>query len=117
VIEGVGRMLDPQLDMWRTSEPVVREWITRNLGPIGRIEEAGRGAATLAGALADLPQTVARGERLLAHLEETTQRGVTLSSESIAAIGKAEAKRGRMGDIAVWAAVALFAYALFVWPV
>ena len=42
VVEGVARTLDPKLDMWRTSEPVVRDWIERNLGPVGRIEEAGR---------------------------------------------------------------------------
>src|SRR3954451_23811426 len=37
VVEGVARNLDPRLDMWSTSEPVVREWIEQNLGPIGRI--------------------------------------------------------------------------------
>ena len=33
VVEGVARSLDPKLDMWSTAEPVVREWMTRNLGP------------------------------------------------------------------------------------
>lgn len=44
VVEGVARTLDPHLDMWGTADPVVRSWITHNLGPIGRLEEAGRGA-------------------------------------------------------------------------
>ncbi|MFN3855262.1 MAG: 2-polyprenylphenol 6-hydroxylase, partial [Phreatobacter sp.] len=34
VVEGVARSLDPRLDIWTTSEPVVRDWITRNLGPV-----------------------------------------------------------------------------------
>jgi ubiquinone biosynthesis protein len=110
VVEGVGRMLDPQLDMWRTAEPVVREWITRNLGPIGRIEQAGRSVQTLAGAVAALPETVTRGERLLTQLEETTQRGVSLDADSIRAIGDAESRRNRWGNMALWAAVALLAY-------
>ena len=38
VVEGVARALDPKLDMWATAEPVVREWIERHLGPVGRIE-------------------------------------------------------------------------------
>ncbi len=113
VVEGVGRMLDPQLDMWRTAEPVVREWIGRNLGPIGRIEDAGRGVMSLAGAVAGLPETVARGERLLAHLEEATSRGFTLDRDSIEAIGKAEARGQRGSNVAVWAAVALLAYMVF----
>src|SRR5207248_7500900 len=37
VVEGVARSLDPDLDMWSTAEPVVREWIERHLGPVGRI--------------------------------------------------------------------------------
>ena len=44
VVEGVARTLDPKLDMWTTSEPVVRDWIERHLGPVGRIEDAGRRA-------------------------------------------------------------------------
>ena len=45
VVEGVARKLDPQLNIWSTSEPVVSAWIMENLGPKGRIEDAGRGAA------------------------------------------------------------------------
>ncbi len=43
VVEGVARSLDPKLDMWTTSEPVVRTWIERHLGPLGRIEEGAKG--------------------------------------------------------------------------
>ena len=113
VVEGVGRMLDPHLDMWRTAEPVVREWITRNLGPVGRVEEAGRSVLTMAGALAALPETLARGERLLAHLEETSQRGVTLDAASVEAVGRAEARRNRWGNAALWVIAGLAALALF----
>ena len=42
VVEGVARKLDPQLNMWSTSEPVVGAWIAENLGPRGRVEDAGR---------------------------------------------------------------------------
>src|SRR5437868_6034128 len=45
VVEGVARSFDPRLDIWSTAEPVVREWIERNLGPIGRIEGAVSGAS------------------------------------------------------------------------
>ena len=113
VVEGVGRMLDPHLDMWRTAEPVVRAWITRNLGPVGRIEDAGRGVLTLAGAVAQLPETLARGERLLVHLEEATSRGFTLDADSIEAIGKAEARRNRWGNLALWLIALLLAVLVF----
>ena len=48
VVEGVARSFDPRLDIWTTADPVVREWIERNLGPIGRIQGATSGAGDLA---------------------------------------------------------------------
>ncbi len=114
VVEGVGRMLDPQLDMWRTAEPVVRDWIGRNLGPVGRIEEAGRGAMSMAGAIAALPENLARGERLLAHLEEATRRGFALDEASISALAQGEARRGRATAFALWSLVILAVWALFI---
>lgn len=40
VVEGVARTLNPQLNMWVTAEPVVRGWIERRLGPVGKAEDA-----------------------------------------------------------------------------
>jgi ubiquinone biosynthesis protein len=102
VVEGVARNLDPKLDMWTISEPVVREWIERNLGPLGRIENAGRGMRTLAGVLADLPELALRAERVLNQLESVTAKGVELHPGSIAAIGRAEAHGNRWGVAALW---------------
>ena len=41
VVEGVARSLDPKLDLWATSEPVVRGWIEENLGPLGKMQDVG----------------------------------------------------------------------------
>jgi ubiquinone biosynthesis protein len=111
VVEGVGRMLDPKLDMWRTAEPVVRDWMERQLGPIGRLEETGRGVRTLAGVLADLPELSLRAERVLAQLERATDRGFSLAPESLDGIGRAEAHRARWGTAALWV-IALVSIAL-----
>jgi ubiquinone biosynthesis protein len=102
VVEGVARNLDPKLDMWTIAEPVVREWIERNLGPIGRIESAGRGVWTLAGVVAGLPELALRAERVLNQLQDMTDKGVTLDPRSIAAIGRAEAHSNRWGIAALW---------------
>ena len=40
VVEGVARSFDPKLDIWTAADPVVREWIERNLGPVGRHRRA-----------------------------------------------------------------------------
>jgi ubiquinone biosynthesis protein len=109
VVEGVARSLDPRLDMWRTAEPVVREWIERNLGPLGRVEDAGRGALAFAGMVGHLPRIAARAETLAGDLEVATQRGFRLDPESIAAIGRAEGRGNRGVAWALWAIAALLA--------
>ncbi len=113
VVEGVARSLDPHLDMWGTADPVVRSWITHNLGPIGRLEEAGRGARSLLGSLAALPDTVVRAERVLGQLEDASRHGFSLDERSVEAIGRAEARRNRWGNIALWVIAALLAYGVF----
>ncbi|MGY6568905.1 MAG: 2-polyprenylphenol 6-hydroxylase [Salinarimonas sp.] len=95
VVEGVCRHLDPHLDIWKLSDPVVREWIERNLGPIGKIEDAGRGLSTLAGVAARAPEMALRAERLLTQLERDTEKGIALSPNSIERAGEAAAWRGR----------------------
>jgi ubiquinone biosynthesis protein len=102
VVEGVARNLDPKLDMWTTSEPVVREWIERHLGPLGRIEQAGNGLWTLAGVVGDLPELALRAERVLNQLEDVTAKGVSLDRDSVAAIGRAEARGNRWSTAALW---------------
>jgi len=47
VTEGVARTLNPDLNIWKASEPVVRSWIERKLGPLGKIEELGGSAKSL----------------------------------------------------------------------
>ena len=106
VVEGVARSLDPKLDMWSTSEPVVRPWVERNLGPVGRLEDAGRGVATLAGVLTDLPTIALRAERVLAKLERVTDRGIGIAPESIEGAGRSAASRGWLVTAALWAIAA-----------
>ena len=38
-VEGVARRIDPALDIWAAAEPVVRRWITRELGPTRRVKD------------------------------------------------------------------------------
>ena len=102
VVEGVSRSLDPHLNMWTTAEPVVRSWIERNLGPVGKIEELGRGAISLAGMVGHLPALASRAEALAEQLAHATDKGFSLDARSIAEIGRAEARRNRWGNLALW---------------
>jgi ubiquinone biosynthesis protein len=102
VVEGVARTLDPRLNMWATAEPVVRAWIEQNLGPVGKLQDAGRAAQTVGRLAASLPAALLRAESALPALERMAQDGVKLSDASIRRMGEAEARSARLGHIALW---------------
>jgi ubiquinone biosynthesis protein len=109
VVEGVARSLDPKLDMWTVAEPVVREWIERNLGPVGRIEDAAEGAVEVGRFLGDVPGLLSRGAGLMEQLDAMTRNGLVLAPETVAEIGRADARRNRWIAAALWAIAALLA--------
>src|SRR5258707_7954255 len=76
VVEGVARTLDPKLDMWAVSDPAVREWMDRNLGPMGRIEDAAEGAVEGGRFLGEVPGLLSRGAGLLEQLDSITRDGL-----------------------------------------
>jgi ubiquinone biosynthesis protein len=110
VVEGVARSLDPKLDMWAVSEPVVREWIERHLGPTGRIEDVAKDATAF---LAGVPSLMTRGAVLVEQLDAITRDGLVLAPETVAAIGAAEARKSRWTTAALWAIAALLAWVVW----
>ena len=40
VLEGVGREINPELNIWLLVEPLIRDWMTEHLGPKGKIRSA-----------------------------------------------------------------------------
>jgi ubiquinone biosynthesis protein len=113
VVEGVARSLDPKLDMWAVAEPVVREWIERHLGPIGRLEGAAEGAVEVGRFLGEVPGLLARGAALIEQLDAITRDGLVLAPETVAVIGRADARRGRWHALGVWAIALLLAWLIY----
>jgi len=107
VVEGVARSLDPKLDMWATAEPVVREWMERNLGAAGRLEGVALGAAEVGRLVGSAPGLLTRGARVLGQLDDITREGLVLSPQTVAEIGRAEGRSGRWTVLALWVIAAL----------
>ncbi len=110
VVEGVARSLDPKLDMWKTADPVVREWIARHLGPAGKLEGAAQGAGEIGRFAAQVPSLLTRGAELIGQLDDITRDGLVLSPETVASIGRAESRRNRSMVVALWLIAALLAW-------
>ncbi|WP_073007373.1 2-polyprenylphenol 6-hydroxylase [Roseibium suaedae] len=102
VVEGVARTLNPHLDMWKTAEPVVGTWIRDNLGPVGKIKDAGNLVGSMLRIANDLPIFADRIGRMSYELESMTQNGLRFDKATAEAIGKAEARHTRSGRVALW---------------
>src|SRR5216110_965596 len=113
VVEGVARSLDPKLDMWTVAEPVVREWIERNLGPAGRLEDAAQGAIEVGRFLGGVPGLLSRGAVLVEQLDAITRNGRVLAPETVADIGRAEARRNRWMTVALWLIALLLVWLVY----
>ncbi|NGP16873.1 2-polyprenylphenol 6-hydroxylase [Devosia aurantiaca] len=66
LVEGVARNLDPDLDIWTVAEPVVGDWLRREEGPLGRIEDLSGHVARVTEALGRVPNLIAQAELTMA---------------------------------------------------
>jgi ubiquinone biosynthesis protein len=58
-IEGLGRQLDPDLDLWQTAKPFLEKWMIDQLGPKRFLDQLQREAPGLAQLLPALPRLLA----------------------------------------------------------
>lgn len=65
LVEGVARALDPELDIWTISEPIVGDWVRRSAGPLGRLEDLKDHFETALDTVARLPAIVTKVEAAL----------------------------------------------------
>lgn len=113
VVEGVARSLDPDLDIWTVSEPVVREWVEANLGPRARLADVGETAGAVGRLALAVPRLVERLDLASAGLARWAEAGVRLDAETVEALAAAEAKRSRLHRFAGW--VAALSLAAIAW--
>jgi ubiquinone biosynthesis protein len=70
-IEGLGRELDPELDLWSTAKPFLEKWMVDQIGPRRLLEELKNQAPRYAKLLPDLPRLL---HDFLAHRPSQDQR-------------------------------------------
>ena len=57
-IEGLGRQLDPELDLWNTAKPFLETWMHRQVGWAGMVERLKNEAPRYAQLLPELPRLI-----------------------------------------------------------
>ncbi|MDJ0906965.1 MAG: ubiquinone biosynthesis regulatory protein kinase UbiB [Woeseiaceae bacterium] len=69
-IEGLGRELYPQLDLWKTAHPVMKRWMNEQVGPRAILEDLRQNLPQLRGILKELPVVL---HNLAAFLEKAAK--------------------------------------------
>jgi ubiquinone biosynthesis protein len=113
VVEGVGRSLDPELNMWVVSEPVVKEWMEKELGAGARLEAAAEGAVSVGRFMSDIPKLLGQAERTADAFSAMFDEGVRLDEHTVERLAEAQSRQNRTTRIGIWiGAIALAVIAL-----
>jgi ubiquinone biosynthesis protein len=80
VAEGVGRALNPELNMWQLAQPLIENWIAANLGPQAQLRSAVEDGLETA---RRLPHLLERSERIL---DSVANGGLRLHPQSLEAL-------------------------------
>ena len=57
-VEGLGRDLYPQLDIWKLAKPILTEWVKQNMNPLANLKELGQQIPDLLMGATDLPALI-----------------------------------------------------------
>jgi ubiquinone biosynthesis protein len=113
VVEGVGRSLDPELNMWVVSEPVVKQWMEKTFGPEAQFEAAAEGAVSVGRFMGDIPKLLGQAERAADAFSVLLDEGLRLDNDTVERLAEAQSRRNRWSRIGIWVgALALAAIAL-----
>jgi ubiquinone biosynthesis protein len=99
--EGLAMYVDPEINMWEVSPPVVQSWLADNMGPDAYIRETAEAALSF---LRFLPLMAEEAEKRASVL---TSEGVQLHPDSARLIGEAQGRHLRSQSLALWAIAAL----------
>ncbi|HIJ85110.1 MAG: ubiquinone biosynthesis protein UbiB [Magnetococcales bacterium] len=66
-LEGVGREINPELNMWVLAEPLIRDWMMENMGPKGKIRSARERFRTVSTAAFQFPELAMRSVEKVAN--------------------------------------------------
>ena len=96
VIEGVGRRLDPEINIWTLARPLIEQWMRDNRGPEARVR---LGLETLADIADRLPRLVRSLETLVT---DWSREGVIMHAESLAVQAAHRARHLAIVLVPIW---------------
>lgn len=105
--EGIGRMLNPSVNMWQTSEPLVESWIRDHFGVKAKASQlAGQGMDILR----TLPKAIKDGHAMIT---ETRMHGLKLHPATLAQFRGPAARRAGPWRFIAWVSIFALAVSLY----
>jgi ubiquinone biosynthesis protein len=110
LVEGVGRQLDPAVNIWALARPLIEEWVIENRGPEAQLRQR----------LENLVELIDTVPNLLRNVDKLVDRwssdGVVLHAETLATQAAHRARSLPWLVVPLWlAATALIAIAVALW--
>jgi ubiquinone biosynthesis protein len=102
-IEGMGRQIYPDLDLWETAAPYMERWMSERMGISGLLKKLGKNAPTWIEQLPELPQLTFEALTELKHLGQNNRQQVLLLAELRQELSQQARSRrwSRMGGFAL----------------
>jgi ubiquinone biosynthesis protein len=102
-VEGVGRRLDPAVNIWTLAQPLIEGWMRDNRGPEAQLRE---GAEAIVDLVERLPRLVRGLDRLVA---DWGREGIVMHAETLARQAAARARHAGIIVIPIWVIAAALA--------
>jgi len=96
VIEGVGRRLDPEINIWALAQPLIEEWMRDNRGPEARLR---LGLETVADLIERVPRLVRSLDAMIA---DWSRGGIVMHAETLAVQAAHRARHLAIVIVPVW---------------
>jgi len=97
ITEGVGRMLNPKVNMWELAQPMIEKWANEQFGIAGKMKQ---GAKDGMEAIKQMPMLMARIEQTLNNLGD--KDGIRLHPTSIKILSQSREQRQRKWLLLLW---------------
>lgn len=101
MVEGLSLQLNPDINMWDVSPPILEDWMQSNMGPSARAREGLEAALSLA---RNVPRLAHEAEQ---QIKALTAQGVKLDPETLKALAQANRGQRRTQNVLL-GAIALF---------
>ena len=95
VVEGVARVLDPEIDLWDTAEPIVKAYVEREIGPQAFLRQARANLGAARSLVEAFPEFAQAAENVAGQL---ANGGLKLSDETILRLARALKGKPLDGD-------------------